>query len=493
MNCDMEASRRSAHDGFTLVEVVVAAAILLVGVLGALTMLDTANAVTQRTAAREAGTHLAREAIEAARAVPYPDLTPTQVQGQLEAQPGLRDSAPGVAGWTVVRRNVTFTLSASVCSVDDGTVAGDGFGNHDGGHFCAESTATGTNDLNPDDYKRVSVTATWRRSGRTFRVSQEAVINNPGSAFAPAIRTLDASLASPILNGPAPGNSHVITFTATTSIPAHDVRWSLDGLDRGSATKVTSDAAEKTWKFDWDIGGLVDGTYQVSALAFDLHGQAGPGRTRPMVLNRFAPAPPSGFAGGRNPLWGERFVEFQWNPNPERDVTGYRVYRMTGAAPGAGDVVVCTTSVSEPQSLTSCADKDAPDQDVLRYYVVALAISRSSAPVEESARPGVDGTLVVRRGNQRPTAPGNVSLSADTEGVRLSWLPSSDDGAVRFYRIYRDDNTSPTRRYDRTVDGDATSFIDTGAGTATRRYWVTAVDDEFAESDLAPAGEVTAP
>jgi hypothetical protein len=318
------------------------------------------------------------------------------------------------------------------------------------------------------------------------------VINNPGSAFAPAVKTLDPSQSSPILSGPAPGNSQVITFTATTSKRPHDVRWSLDGLDRGSARVAPSDLSGTTWTFDWEIGALVDGTYQVTATAFDQHGQAGAGRTRPMVLNRFAPAPPTGFTGGRNPLWGKDFVEFQWNPNPERDVTGYRVYRLTGAAPSASDVVVCTTSVSDPQTLTSCADHSAPAVDVLRYYVVALATSRSSGPVEESARPGLDGTLSVRRANVRPSVPGDVTISLDSGGVRLSWQPSTDDGAVRFYRIYRDDNRSATVRYDRTVDGDATGFIDAAAGTAGHRYWITAVDDEFAESDFSSAVEVTA-
>ena len=490
---DMQHPRTISRDGFTLVEVVVAAAILLVGVLGALTMLNTANAVTSQTAAREAGTHLAREAIEAARAVPYPDMTPARLQQELQAQPGLSDSSSSAAGWTVVRRNVTFTLTAEVCSVDDGTVQGDGFGDHTGGHFCADSAGTGTNDLNPDDYKRVSVTAIWERSGRTHRVSQEAVINNPGSAFAPAVQDLKPNTPSPILSPAPAGGSQVISFTATTSIRPHDVRWSLDALDRGSATVVASDASHRKWTFDWDVGGLVDGTYQVSATAFDQYGQAGPGRTVSMVLNRYAPLPPTGFAGGRNTLWGADFVEFAWNPNPERDVTGYRVYRVTGAAPNDSDVVVCSTSASDPRTVTSCADKSAPADDVLRYYVVALATSRSSAPVEESARPALENTLSVRRGNARPSAPRDVSVTLDPEGIRLSWLPSSDDGAIRYYRIYRDDNTSVTVRYDRTLDGEATSFVDAGAGTASHRYWVTAVDDEFAESDFASPPEVAAP
>ena len=72
-------SRRRAladQSGFTLVEVMVAVLILLAGVLGALTLLDGANAATSRTKTREAATNLARELIESARAVPYPRLSP---------------------------------------------------------------------------------------------------------------------------------------------------------------------------------------------------------------------------------------------------------------------------------------------------------------------------------------------------------------------------------------------------------------------------------
>ena len=43
--------------GFTLVEVMVAIMILLVGVLGVVSMVDGANAVTSKTKAREGGTN----------------------------------------------------------------------------------------------------------------------------------------------------------------------------------------------------------------------------------------------------------------------------------------------------------------------------------------------------------------------------------------------------------------------------------------------------
>ena len=114
--------RLRAEGGFTLIEVTVAATLLVVGVLGVLTMVDNANKASARTKAREGAVNLAREAIEAARAVPFPDLTPARIQDEIAAQPGLADGS-GNAGWNVVRRGITYTLVPSVCSVDDGTVA----------------------------------------------------------------------------------------------------------------------------------------------------------------------------------------------------------------------------------------------------------------------------------------------------------------------------------------------------------------------------------
>ena len=123
---------RRSEQGFTLIEVMVAATLLVVGVLGVVSMLDTANQASSRTKAREGATNLAREAIEAARAVPFPELTPTRTEDEIQAQPGLADSSAD-AGWNVTRRGILYTLVPNVCSVDDGTVATDGFGNHTGG------------------------------------------------------------------------------------------------------------------------------------------------------------------------------------------------------------------------------------------------------------------------------------------------------------------------------------------------------------------------
>src|SRR5690348_17291052 len=91
----------TSAEGFTLVELMVAAMVLVIGILGTLTLLDTANARIQTTRQREAATNLARELAEAARAVPYSslDTNPTVLQGTLQQEPGLADASSATPGW----------------------------------------------------------------------------------------------------------------------------------------------------------------------------------------------------------------------------------------------------------------------------------------------------------------------------------------------------------------------------------------------------------
>jgi len=473
----MSASRPNLRDarGFTLVEVMVAAMILVVGVLGVLTMLDGANRATARTKAREAGINLAREAIEAARAVPYPELIPAAIGPELQAQPGLADAGPE-AGWQVRRRNIVYTITADVCSVDDGSL--DAYGNHVGGFFCADSATTGTADTNPDDYKRVAVDIAWADGAQTRTARQEAVINNPGSAFAPAIKTLAPSSPSTATTISDPGTL-AITFTGTTTSRPVGVKWFVDNVARGDAT--LSGAAGTTFTFAWDISTVEDGVYLLGAEAFDRYGQSGAERTVTMKLNRSAPDSPSNLTGGRNPLFAGSagdIVELEWSPNPERDVVGYRVFRQGQTEP------VCTTNVEEADH-TRCVDDTAPATGSLTYDVYALAPARVGTGLEQSDAPA---SLVVGTPSRPdpPTVTGAVRDPA--AGTTITWTAPAD-ADIRYYRLYRD-GEGLADRVDRTADGTGTSVIDLDGATSCHRYWITAVDEDLAESEPAPPGGI---
>ena len=178
--------------GFTLVEVLAATVLLLIGILGTLAMIDTANSATAGNQNRSAANNLTRQISETAKQVPYSSLTSTGVltalQGQIDADPntaGMQtDAEPGTSGWQIyapVRPSdasskvLTFTVSVSECSVDDSK---DGYGVHDPSMTWCGAT-TGVADSAPEDYKRVSVTITPPSgSGVSSSVTHSEIVSN---------------------------------------------------------------------------------------------------------------------------------------------------------------------------------------------------------------------------------------------------------------------------------------------------------------------------
>src|SRR3954468_17822834 len=110
-------NRLGDDSGFTILEVMVAAVVLLVGLLGTFTVIDTAHSTITTTKAREQATSLQRALIEAVRTTPYAQLTPNGVGSRLRAQPGLSDASLSAAGWTIRRRNQIYAISISFFAV----------------------------------------------------------------------------------------------------------------------------------------------------------------------------------------------------------------------------------------------------------------------------------------------------------------------------------------------------------------------------------------
>src|SRR3954451_1954179 len=114
--------------GFTIIEVMVAIVILLLGVLATTTLLNTANAETERNQARNGATNLVRDIIEASRALPYDQVNPTVNVANAADNTivtALQTMAPNGAsattssfsdqettpGWQITRRNLTYTVT----------------------------------------------------------------------------------------------------------------------------------------------------------------------------------------------------------------------------------------------------------------------------------------------------------------------------------------------------------------------------------------------
>ena len=467
--------------GFTLVEVMVALFILLVGVAGSVTLIDGANGTTLATKAREAGTGLTREVVEDARSIPYSSLSPASIQPSLQAQPGLADSNTGDSSWTVERRGIVYTVQVSVCAIDDGA---DGYGDHaDTSRYCPSGAASASADASADDYKRVLTTVSWTVRARTRSTRQTTLIPNPSAANGPKITAYSRNPNADPLTDDA---QQAISFTVTTDATAAGINWTVDGASAGSYAPTA-----QTSTFDWtirdDVAGdyVVDGTYVVGATALDGQGAVGTTRSLTIRLNRRVPAAPTGLVGGWNATRSS--VDLDWRENDESDIVGYRVYRRVGSGTPAE---VCATGAT----LTTCSDSSPPADLTVDYWVVALDADPSTGAGREG---GASAVKTVTRTTDRPNAPTTlIAAAVPSVGTDLVWtpplprVPSYAGDAILFYRIYRD-GTALSARYGRTGAGTDLSFTDTKVSSTARQYWVTAVDSNYSES--AAVGPVSAP
>jgi hypothetical protein len=534
-------SGRRGEAGFTLVEVTVAAFVMVVGLLGTLSMLDSANLATASTQAREQGVALQRELIEAARSIPYDQLVPGGVVPALQARNDLADAEPSVPGWQIERRGVVYILSVGACSVDDPS---DGQGAVDDATFCPMGGGTpaatcsallganvliqgvvgaagaglavgncgldlnldgevddltraslagsvnlcalglcpsSTTDSQPDDYKRVVTLVTWDRGTGSRFALQSTTVPNPGSAAAPQVSALTAGSPLTVTTGTG------LNFTATTSRAAATVAWSVDGNAKGTAS-----GAQTGWAFSWALGTVStgsepaagevqDGVYVVGAKAFDPFGVSGETRSVTVSINRRAPYAPTGFSGGRDAggSGGTNVVDFEWSPNTARDLVGYRVYRV----PLAGSPVqVCPATVGATTAGTTCQASGEPGDALMNYYAVAVDHDPSGT-LREGAASAIHAVTLT---NTAPAPPGTLTASSDADGnTVLSWGASPGDpdvgDSVDFYRIYRD-GTAYADRYDRTGTGAELTYTDTQTDGVTHIYRVVAVDTQLAES-----------
>lgn len=463
--------------GFSLVEVLVAAIILVVGILGTLALVSAANARAAASQTREAATNLAREVSENARTIPFGELEPATLVGELQTRPQLADASPATPGYQVVRRGRTYTIDTSVCRIDS---PGDGFGPHDA-TYCADSDQIGVEDPQPEDLKRVSTAVTFRENRRTVTVRFASSFSSSGQSTGLPVLTL--ALETPTVTVGTQTEPVVTTtesqlrFTAKTPASAPRVVWSVDGQRMATdATRVDGE----NWRFTWPITGLSDGSYLISAQAVDANGEEGAPREIQVVLARQGASPPAQMTGGFNALFidnGERreVAELRWVTAPDRNVTGYRLYQAGDATP------VCETSATAPdlEAVISCVDFTPPAEvgspPAERIYTVRSLYRDAGGTVRETV--GRNAEITPR--TTRPEPSPNLAVARDAGTVTLSWdrSPSSVD----FYRVYKN-GTSYTQRVATPGEGtEQEQWVDPDPGPADE-YRVTAVSSRLHES-----------
>jgi prepilin-type N-terminal cleavage/methylation domain-containing protein len=470
-----------AQGGFTLIETMIAALVLAVGIAGFFSTLDTSVHAEANSRAREGATNLAREVLEDARTIPYAQLAPTDIVPELQTMAGLASTSS--PGWTIERRHFTYTVSVSECSIDDPK---DGYGKHDS-TFCSFSSSEASADPQPADLKQIVVEVSWKRYGQTPHVRQVETLTAAGQTIGLAASNL--KLISPVAAAPtAPviTSATVPELQFAVSAPSGTVAmdWALEGV-RQSPQPSKKSGSSGEWVFGWKIPypAISDGTYVVSAQAIDASGVDGPPVSISVTLLRGTPAAPSGLVGGFNtPIVGgsaSRVIELQWQANSERNVVGYRVY-------GPGGLVCPRDASGEPSLSTlslslSCIDFHPPAYNAsnTKYEVVALYHKASGETVSEEIVPGPAAVLSVPKGEPSPPAvPEWLKATKNADGsVTLTWAKVA---GASFYRVYRG-STEYTSRYAVATPGSETTFVDHDA-TTTHQYWVTAVNSSLAES-----------
>lgn len=499
--------------------------VIVVGALGTMVLVDRANLSTSKSKTRQSATGLVRDLLETAQGLPYTSVAPATVVATLQAK-GFADANTGTATWEVVRGGTTFTVTASVCTVDDSS--GDGAGVHPAGStYCADS-ATGTGDPNPDDYKRVTLTVTPPANlgspvTQTTVVGANRVSNvaSGGSSTQNPVTGLVITSPTTLYNGqiapcsnatlctfPSLTTSTVapksITFQATTASSAAKLRFYVDGQ---AMTTLTGPG--QTFSWTWNLpDGQPDGVYTVSAQVYDATVSAAQGEPKLLTtaINRYKP---DGTAyavplAGRNPLFSnvpevETYPSASGTARVDRDVTGFRFWVFQGS--GSGTTWCTTSGVGQRW----CADTTSPNSSSSRTYAIAPVGLNPDGTVMEGTTSG--RSTDINLSNNRPNPPTAVSVTRSGSFATLSWTVPSGSGdpdngdCVLFFRVYSKpsgDTSSWTydNRVGRTPFGNAvspcgqsatetsTSLRLEEANASTKQYRVTAVDRRMAESTM---------
>jgi prepilin-type N-terminal cleavage/methylation domain-containing protein len=473
--------------GFTLIEVMIAALILIVGAGAAFSLIDSANRNVSVNQARSGGTNLGRELTEFARTTDYDLLQPAQVVAALRKHSRITGTLAG-ADWTVERRNVDYAITTQVCAFDDPK---DGFAATPPPNACPQAAAVpGVTkvDINGDDFRRVTFTLSWEVRARKGSNTQTALIVNPAGGLGPGIDKFTEPAAQIVTTaGDKVSWGGPSTYELTTKTSAASVRWSVDdGVSAGDATP-----GPMLWGFDWNLGTAFDtsapwvrdGAYVIQAQAYDSRGVPGEGKLITVYINRHAPGALEDVLGG----WNEtnNVIDMRWDRYEERDLQGYRVVRLLDGK------VVCPAAGNE--LLATCTDSALPASFTeLQYEIYAMDCSDLRAATG-CTREGAKTVLTVVKAAAAPAdAPTGLTATVVDGKPTLSWTaPATAPNGIQFYRIYRDSGTTVADRYDETVTSSPT-YVDPNPGATTKhRYWVTAVDMDFNES--APSAYVDSP
>jgi Tfp pilus assembly protein PilV len=495
--------RRRSDAGFTIIEVLIASVVLIVGLATLMGLLDTSVKATASTRAREGATNLAREVLEDARTLAYSQISPTSIVGQLQSMNGLQNQSGG-GTWQIVRRGVTYTVNVNECAVDDPK---DGLGVHVNpvtkeNPFCKDAgegewKAGEKEDATPEDLKRITAEVTWTAIGRKPAVKEVETLASAGETpglSASGLKMIEPPVGAPtapvIVSQPA---ENKLVFSVQSPSGTTGLQWSLNGVRQtNEPTFVKGSGTE--WRFSWFIplGEVSDGTYLVSVQAVDAAGIYGPPISISVTLIRTVPAAPKITYAGFNEVYVSgvrtRAVELQWQANVERNVLGYRVYDPAGDLVCPGSKEILSTQPSCIDLLAFAKSPTFPSKPT--YSVVALYRGATGETLSNKVSEGPASNYTLSETplvpEELPTPPGLEAKKTEEGAVVLKWTKPLGGPPIAFYRVYRGTTAAGAQNYTSryaTVSPATTEFTDTHSETE-HYYWVTAVSETMTESPL---------
>ena len=160
----------------------------------------------------------------------------------LQAKAGYSGAA---SPWKIQRRGIEYTIATEVCVFDDPK---DNVATLPPANVCSPQAPVPASagpvepEIQPDDFRRVTVTLTWDTGTGSKSLKQIALVNNPSGGLGPRITQFDPpSLTAQLSSG------NVATFPTTTTT-AGSVRWNTDGTPNGSGDAT---GGTTSWTTSW--------------------------------------------------------------------------------------------------------------------------------------------------------------------------------------------------------------------------------------------------
>jgi hypothetical protein len=165
------------------------------------------------------------------------------------------------------------------------------------------------------------------------------------------------TVPKPVITTPAKKiRNQTIAVAGTVTAGVSSVHVYFNAIDKGTATLNGG-----SWTFS--LGGNAEGTYVVTARAYNGATPSNDSAAVSIVVDLTAPAPPTNI---RTTAYNNA-IDVEWDPSTSLDVVGYRVYRKTGAG-GTWGLLNTTGEVSG----TKYRDSTAVNGTLYFYRVTAV-------------------------------------------------------------------------------------------------------------------------